>query len=107
MLTEIILIALQSQARKSPVNLLTSSIVDGELIGGELGDIAIFQIHESVRYGFQSEGIGPRKMLANTHTQHKRTALTCHDNRIRFLPVNDGQGIGAFQLPNRFYDCGE
>ena len=90
MLTEIILIALQGQARKSPVNLLTSSIIDSELIGGELGDIAIFQIHESVRYGFQSEGIGPRKMLANTHTQHKRTALTCHDNRIRFLPVNDG-----------------
>ena len=74
-------------------------------VTANLGDIALFQIHEAVGDLPQCQLVGGEEVFAQAQTDHQRAAAACGEQAIRLFGADHCQTIGAMQFLDRCLQC--
>ncbi|MNJ48990.1 hypothetical protein D3C77_442030 [compost metagenome] len=80
------------------LDLGTGQIPDGHLVTADLGDIAFFQIHETVGHLTQGQLVGSQEVLTMTQANHQRATATGGQQTVRLMRTDYRQTISTVQL---------
>ncbi len=81
-----------------PLDGVAVFVDDPDRLAPDLGDVALFEEHESPCDRQQRSDIGSYEVLLDAQADDDRATFTGQDETFRIVLTDNGQGIGAFEL---------
>ncbi|RMN32851.1 hypothetical protein ALQ61_05730 [Pseudomonas coronafaciens pv. zizaniae] len=80
-------------------------VPDLHAVTTDLGDIALFQVHEAVGYLTQRQLVGSKEVFTQAHTDHQGAATAGGQQTIWLSSTDNGQTVGTVKLFNGSLQC--
>ena len=77
---------------------LAIDVPDLHAVAANFGDIAFFQVHETVGDLTQGQLVGGQEVFAQAQTNHQRAATACGHQTIRLLRADHRQAVSTVQF---------